>query len=202
MLNLFLSQFFVRLSLCMHASLNVLLNNKNAFIFFPSFYHSYTIVFLPPISILCEGLISLLFPFPSSHSPSPFMPGLSSCPPRIFWFNQTCLGASPSAHGFWSASQSSWAWAWLSYFVISLSLCLSFFLSLSLSLSLSLFFTRWLSVALSPSTFSAAPHLNCLFLCLQNHSCTYCFSFFSVATSITLCLPVHHMYYFFTTFAL
>lgn len=66
----------------------------------------------------------------SSSSPSPsFAPfslyaRLSSWPPHIFWFNQTCLGASPASHRFWSASQNSWARARLSNSVISLCFCL------------------------------------------------------------------------------
>lgn len=61
MFNLFLSQFFVCLLLCMHASLNVLLNNRKAFVFLPSFYHNYTIVFLP-----FPSSVKVLSPFFSS----------------------------------------------------------------------------------------------------------------------------------------
>lgn len=50
---------------------------------------------------------------------------LSSWPPHIFRFNQTCLGASSASHGFWSAWESSWAWIWLSCSVISVSFSLS-----------------------------------------------------------------------------
>ena len=156
MLNLFLSQFFVRLSLCMHASLNVLLNNKNAFIFLPSFYHSYTIVFLPfPSSVKVSSrffsrslLRTLLLPL-----------CLGSHLVRLVYFGLIKHVSEPLlAHmgfdllhraaglGLGSPTLSS-----LSLFVF-----LSFSLSLSLSLSLSSLLADSLLLCLPPP--SALPH--------------------------------------------
>lgn len=69
-------------------------------------------ILFPTFFILCLWrsyhplyLFSLLLPHPHRFS---LYALLSSWPPHIFRFNQTCLGASSASHGFWSAPESSW----------------------------------------------------------------------------------------------
>lgn len=169
MFNLFLL-FFRSLCVCLlHACvIKGVVKQQQGFYFPPMLLHP---VCVPSIPILCGGLISLILLFALSF---PLHAWLSPWRLHKFWFNQTCLWASPGTHGFWSASQSSWASAWLSCFVIYFPFALPYH-------------TRRVFVLMSSSTSSAALYLNTLYssvlivdflslLLLFPLSCHFCLS--------------------------
>lgn len=89
--------------------LHVFHHNSTAFIFNLCFYHY----------CVCPHSLqrSLTLPHPSLSAPSFSRHAcLLSQRLHVLGFNQTCLGASPAQHEFWSASQSSWASAQLPHF--------------------------------------------------------------------------------------
>lgn len=182
-ISFFFIPFFVRLSLCLHACvIKGVVKQQQGFYFPPMLLHP---VCVPSIPILCGGLISLILLFTLSF---PLHAWLSPWRLHEFWFNQTCLWASPGTHGFWSASQSSWASAWLSCFVIYFPFALPYH-------------TRRVFVLMSSSTSSAALYLNTLYssvlivdflslLLLFPLSCHFCLSLFLSVSHLLSCFSL------------